>query len=113
MRLRVGHPHWQFWLILARFVDYSLFWGPRVLSTINEPWVRLRVGHQHSQFWPILARLMDYYSLLWGPGVVSMIKEPCDAFTCRASTLAILDDSDPFLGLILTVLGSRSYFHSC
>ena len=41
---------------------YSLFWGPGVISTINEPWVRLRVGHQHSQFWPILARFVDYYS---------------------------------------------------
>ena len=39
MRLRVGHQRWQFWPILARFVDYySLFWGPGVISTINEPW---------------------------------------------------------------------------
>ena len=63
MRLRVGHQHSQFRLILACFVDYyRLFWGPRVISTIDEPKVRLRVGHQHSQFWPILARFMDYYS---------------------------------------------------
>ena len=61
MRLHVRHKHWQFWPILASFMDYySLFRGPRVISTINEPWVRLRVGHQHSQFWPILARLLDY-----------------------------------------------------
>ena len=39
MHLRVGHQHWQFWAILARFMDYySLFWGPGVISTINEPW---------------------------------------------------------------------------
>ena len=38
MRLRVGDQHLQFWLILARFVDYySLFWGPEVISTIDEP----------------------------------------------------------------------------
>ena len=38
MRLRAGHQHWQFWPILARFVDYySLFWGPGVISTIDEP----------------------------------------------------------------------------
>ena len=38
MRLRVGHQHSQFWLILARFMDYySLFWGPEVISTIDEP----------------------------------------------------------------------------
>ena len=39
MRLRVGHQHSQFWPILARFMDYySLFWGPRVITTINKPW---------------------------------------------------------------------------
>ena len=39
VRLHVGHHHSQFWLILPRFVDYySLFWGPGVISTINEPW---------------------------------------------------------------------------
>ena len=37
MRLRAGHQHWQFWPILARFVDYySLFWGPGVISTSDE-----------------------------------------------------------------------------
>ena len=39
MLLRAGHQHWQFWLILARFMDnYSLFWGPGVITTINKPW---------------------------------------------------------------------------
>ena len=38
VRLRVGHQHWQFWPILARFMDYySLFWGARVVSMLNEP----------------------------------------------------------------------------
>ena len=38
MRLRVGHQHLQFWPILDRFVDYySLFWGPGVVSMIDEP----------------------------------------------------------------------------
>ena len=38
MRLRVGHQHSQFLPILARFMYYySLFWGPGVTSTINEP----------------------------------------------------------------------------
>ena len=47
MRLRIGHQHPQFWLILARFVDYySLFWGPEVISMIDEPRARLRVGHK-------------------------------------------------------------------
>ena len=34
---RDGHQHSQFLPILTRFVDYdSPFWGPRVISTINE-----------------------------------------------------------------------------
>ena len=74
-----------FWLILACFVDYySLFWGPGVISTINKPWDALRVDHQHSQFRPIRARFV---------------------------ALAVLADSGPFRGLLLTVLGSRSDFH--
>ena len=60
---------------------YSLFWGPGVISTINEFWVRLHVGHHHSQFWSILPRFVDYYSLFWGPGVISTINEPWGAFT--------------------------------
>ena len=41
-----------------------------------------------------------------------MINEPWGASMCRSSTLAILADSGPFLGLLLTVLRSRSNFHS-
>ena len=66
MRLSVGHQHSQFLSILTRFVDYySLFCGPRVISTINElnPGVRLCAGQQHSQFLSILPRFMAYYSL--------------------------------------------------
>ena len=38
VRLHVGHQQSQFWLILAHFMDYySLFWGPGVISAINEP----------------------------------------------------------------------------
>ena len=70
--------------------------------------MRLRVGHQHSQFWPILARFVDYYSLFWGPGVISTINEPWGAFTFRSSTLTVLVDSDPFHGLLLTVLGPQT-----
>ena len=70
------------------------------------------VGREHSQFWPILARFMDYYSLFWGPRVISMINEPRGAFLCPSSTLTVLANSDMFRGLLLTVLGSRSDFHS-
>ena len=58
-------------------------------------------------------RLVNYYSLFWGPGVNSTIDEPLGAFTCRSSTLAGFVDSDPFRGLLLTVLGSQRDFHFC
>src|SRR6187399_3059900 len=75
--------------------------------------VQLRVGHQQSQFWPILARFLDYYSQFLVPKAISIVVEPQGAFTCRPSTLAVLADSGPFLGLLLTVLGSHSDFHCC
>ena len=50
---------------------------------------------------------MDYYSLFWGPGVISTINEPWGAFTFRSSTLAVLADSEPFRGLLLTILGPK------
>ena len=56
---------------------------------------------------------MDYYSLFWGPVVISTTDELWGAFTCRLSALAIFVDSGPFCGLLLTVLGSQSDFHSC
>ena len=75
--------------------------------------MRLRVAHLYSLFWPILARFMDYYLLFWCLGVISTIDEPWGAFTIWSSTLAVLVDSDPFRGLLLTVLGSGDDFHSC
>ena len=112
MRLCVGHQHSQFWPILARFVDYSsLFWGPGVSPTIDEPQVRLHVGHQHSQFWPVLACFVYYYSLFWGLGMISTIDEPQGALMCRSSTLIVLADSGPFHGLLLIVLESRIDVH--
>ena len=49
---------------------------------------------------------MDYYSLFWGPGVITTIAEPRGVLTYRSSTLAVLADSGPFRGLLLTVWGS-------
>ena len=40
-----------------------------------------------------------------------MIDEPQGVLACRSSTLAVLSDSDPFRGLLLTILGTRSDFH--
>ena len=75
--------------------------------------MRLRVGHQHSQFWPILARFLDYYSLFWGPEVIYTINEPWGAIMFRSSTLAVLADSEPFRGLLLTIFGPQTNFHGC
>ena len=73
----------------------------------------LCVGHQHLQFRLIQSRFVDYYSLFWGPGVISTIKEPLGVLTGWLSTLAVFVDSDPFRGLLLTVLGPQSDFHGC
>ena len=40
-----------------------------------------------------------------------MIDDPRVALTSRSSTLAVLADSGPFRGLLLTILGSLSDFH--
>ena len=102
---------------LGRFWPVSwtttLFWGLGVISMIDEPLVRLRVGHQHSHIRPILVRFVHYHSAFWGPRAISTIDEPRGSFMCPSSTLRVLANSDGFRGLLLTVLGSRSDFHSC
>ena len=113
MRLRAGHQHPQFWPILARFVDnYSLFWVPGLISTIDEP----RGAFTCRSSTPVvLADSGSFCGLLltvFGPGVISMINEPWGAFMCRSSTPAVLGGSDPFHGLLHTVLRSRSDFHN-
>ena len=80
---------------------------------IDEPLVRLRVGHQHSHIRAILIHFVHYYSAFWGPRAISTIDEPRGAFMCPSSTLTVFANSDMFRGLLLTVLGSRSDFHSC
>ena len=45
--------------------------------------------------------------------MISTINKPWGAFTCRSSTLEVLADSGPILGLLLTFLGSQSDFHGC
>ena len=114
MRLRFGHQHLHFCPILAFFVYYySLFWGPGVISTINEP---RRAFTCRSSTLTVLADSGPFRGLLltfWGPGVISTIKEPLGALTGWLSTLAVFVDSDPFRGLLLTVLGPQSDFHGC
>ena len=56
---------------------------------------------------PILTRFVDYYLPFWGPIAICIVVEPQGALTCRSSTLAVLADSGPFHGLLLTALGSQ------
>ena len=100
----------RFWPVSWTITHY--FGAPKCFPWLSNRNVRLRVGHQQSQFRPILARFVDYCTLFGGPEVISMIDEPWGAFMFRPSTLAVLADSDPFRGLLLTVLGSRSDFRS-
>ena len=143
VRLHVRRQHSQFWPILTRFVDYySPFGGLEEISMVVEPQGAPTCRSSTLIVWPILARFVDYYSLFCGPGVISMIDEPrgafvCQsspltvyslfwgpraismiddprgAFTCSSSTLIVSANSDPFRGLLLAILGSRSNFHSC
>src|SRR3954468_14013726 len=62
-------------------------------------------------FYRFLARFVDYCSPFWTLGAIFTIHDPNGAFTCRSLTLAILPDSGPFRGLLLTVLGYRREFH--
>ena len=53
------------------------------------------------RFWTVSWTITQF----WGPKVISTIDEPRGVFTCRSSTLAVLANSGPFRGLLLTVLG--------
>ncbi len=91
---------------------YSPFLGPKRISIVVEPQGALTCRSSTLTDYPILARFVDYYSLFWGPGVISTIDEPQGALTCLSSTLIVWADSGPFLGLLLTVLGSRRDFYN-
>ena len=69
---------------------------------INEQRVRLRVGHQHSRFLSILTHFVDYYSPCCGPKVISRVDKPQSVLTCWFLRLAVLADSGPFLGVLLS-----------
>ena len=96
------------------FLRLLIFFGvSESFPQLTNPGVRLCVGHQHSHIRPILVRFVHYHSAFWGPRAISTIDEPRGSFMCPSSTLRVLANSDGFRGLLLTVLGSRSNFHSC
>ena len=75
------------------------------------PGVRLCVRREHSQFWPNHTCFVDYYSLFLGLEEISVVVEPQGVLTRWSSTHAVLAESGPFRGLLLTVLGSRIDYH--
>ena len=102
------------WADSGPFLGLLLYFGvSESFPRLTNPRVRLRVGHQHSHIWPNRVRFVHYYSVFWRPRGISTIDEPRGAFMCLSSTLTVLANSDMFRGLLLTVLGSRSDFHSC
>ena len=105
---------------LAIFVDSDLFCGLllTVLGSQSDfygcrtprcAYVLVVKTRSFSRFWPVSWTITQF----WGLEVNSTIDEPRGASTCRSSTLAVFVYSDPFRGLLLTVLGSQSDFHGC
>ena len=92
---------------------YSPFWGPGVISTINEPWGAFTIWSS------TLAGLVDsdaFHGLLLtvlGTQTGFVVSEPQGAFTCRSSTLTVFADSGTFRGLLLTIFGPQTNFHGC
>ena len=96
-----GPFHGQVLIVLGSQIDFHDCGTPRFayVSVINT--------HSFGQFWPVSWTI----TLFLGLGVISMFDEHRGAFMCRSSTLAVLADSGPFRGLLLTVLGFRSDVH--
>ena len=70
LRLGVGHQH-------------SLFWGPGVISTINDPRGAFTC---RSSILVVLANSGPFRGQLltvFGPGMISTINEPPGALTCQ------------------------------
>ena len=100
------HNFGRFWSISCTITQ--CFRVPKRFPRLTILRVRLRVHRQHSQYWPILTRFMDHYSPFWGPKAISMTDDPRGAFTCPSSAITVLANSDPFHGLLLTVLGPEA-----
>ena len=100
---------------LGRFWPVSwtttLFWGLRVISTIDEPWGAFTC---RSSTLVVLADSDPFRGLLltgFGPKAIYIVVEPIGALTYRSSTLTVLADSGPFRGVLRTILGYRSDFN--
>ena len=79
---------------------YSLFWGPGVISMIDEPRGALTCGSS-----TIAADSGPFHGLL-----LTVLGSTPGAFTCRSSTLAVFVDSGLFRALLLTIFGVQERF---
>ena len=107
VRLCLGHQlsHiGRFW----SFLDYySLFWGPGVISTIDEPRGAFTC---RSSTLAVFVDSDPFHGLLLNIGVSKRFPWLSNP---GVPTLAVLADSRPFVELLLTILGPRRDFHSC
>ena len=103
VRLPVGHQHSQFWLILARFMDYySPFSGPQAISMVVKLQGALTCQSSALTVSADSGLFLDYYSPFCVPKEISMVVEPEDVLTCWSSRLADCADFGPFPGLLLS-----------
>ena len=89
---------------------YSPFWGPRAITTIDDPQVEFKCP---SSTLKVLANSDPFSGLLltvFG-SQSDLLVEPQGALTCRSSIILGLSDSELFNGLLLTVSRFRSDFH--
>ena len=88
----------RFWPVSCTITQ---FWGPEVISTIDEP---------RGMFMCRSSTLT--YSADSSP-FCALSLSVLGSFMCPSSTLRVLANSDGFRGLLLTVLGSQRDFHFC
>ena len=86
---------------------YSLFWGPGVISTIDEPQGAFTC---RSSTLAVFVNSDPFHGLLLNIGVPKRFPWLSNP---GVPTLVVLADSCPFRGLLLTVFGSQSDFHGC
>ena len=106
MHLRVGHPHSQFWPILARFLDYySLFCGPGAISIVVETQGALMCRSSTLIVFADSGLFRGLLIIVLGSRSNFQGSEPRGAFTCRSWALTVwpilpkfLDYYSPFWG---------------
>src|SRR3954470_8886545 len=97
-------------LITVSWAINHHFRFPERFSPLTNPrciYVLVINTRSFGRFWPITwatnYRFMGHYSPVWVPIAISTIHEPQCAFISWSSTIAILADSGPLQGLLITV----------